>query len=995
MNQAIRNTIKCALFITIALILNNSVYSQQSGTDGEIAWNLDQSGLLTISKNSGNGVMKDYASDYNCGSTAPWALYRSSFTALAIQEGVTKIGDYAFFECTGFTGNLTLPAGITRIGWNAFTNCSGFTGNLTLSDELEVIDNGAFQGCSNFQGYLTLPDGVEYIGQYTFSGSGFSTVNFNSINCQVYIGVPSTPVFDNCNNLKQLNIGNGVKTIPECMFSQCTSLTGNLVLPDGLESIGNYAFEKCGGFSGDLILPAGLSDIGLSAFSHCNGFTSVINKNPVPQLINESVFLDVNINAKTLYVPSESVEDYGITPVWADFQSIEPMFVPVSYITNLPSNAMVGVPLTLAGTVEPSNATYQTITWSIYSAGNTGATITNGNILNTTDIGTVEITATIENGMAPDKEYKHNFRIAVTLPIHIITATITYGQGSINPAGDVQVYQGDDLTFNFTPDKDFRIMSVLIDNVENQQAVEDGYYQFTNVISDHTIAVAFGLMDCETYYDGTAGNLTWQFCDGLLTISGNDYMPNYTSPYIPTPKFLNAIKGKNSKDNSPWDDLGEIIVIVIVEDGVQSVGNYAYSGFGNMINVSLPELGSITSIGEGSFAYSESLSSITIPASVTTIGDGAFVYCSELESITVDSTNLNYTSNNGVLFNNDLTTLIQFPAGKEELSYTIPETVSKIGNYAFAGNVSVEQVVISSSVSNIGEGSFANCGALAKISVDDNNPVYSDKDGVLFNKNGNRLIQYPPGRIGEEYVISANVTEIESWAFSNCIYLIRIIIEDNNPKYSSENGILFNYDKTVIIRYPTAIEDESYIIPSSVNIIGDYCFSGNKNLRSVTIPASVARIGDYTFWECHLTEVISLSKIPPVLGRYVFYGMDGSKYYKNSAATLYVPYGAKNSYIQAGYGVYFSNIEEMANIREISVEQYKIYPNPVKDKLTIVRTNAGKSKAKVEIYNTIGLLLVTQHFEDYATETHVDVSALPSGIYFVAIEGKTVKVIKN
>jgi hypothetical protein len=88
-------------------------------------------------------------------------------------------------------------------------------------------------------------------------------------------------------------------------------------------------------------------------------------------------------------------------------------FVPVVNITDLPTAATTGLPLTLAGTVLPANATHQTIVWSVKNAGNTGATIT-GNIFNATAKGTVIITATIVNGLAEDTDYTQDFTITVS-----------------------------------------------------------------------------------------------------------------------------------------------------------------------------------------------------------------------------------------------------------------------------------------------------------------------------------------------------------------------------------------------------------------------------------------------------------------------------------------------------------------------------------------------------------------------------------------------------
>ena len=93
-------------------------------------------------------------------------------------------------------------------------------------------------------------------------------------------------------------------------------------------------------------------------------------------------------------------------------QSETPNIIPVTNITGVPASATAGTPLTLNGTVSPSNATNQTIVWSVTNAGTTGATIT-GNTLNTTNTGSVTITATVVNGQTASTNYTQNFTVTV------------------------------------------------------------------------------------------------------------------------------------------------------------------------------------------------------------------------------------------------------------------------------------------------------------------------------------------------------------------------------------------------------------------------------------------------------------------------------------------------------------------------------------------------------------------------------------------------------
>jgi hypothetical protein len=151
---------------------------------------------------------------------------------------------------------------------------------------------------------------------------------------------------------------------------------------------------------------------------------------------------------------------------------------------------------------------------------------------------------------------------------------------------------------------------------------------------------------------------------------------------------------------------------------------------------------------------------------------------------------------------------------------------------------------------------FSDCTALTSFLVEENNPVYSSLDGVLFNKDKTELIFCPQGKPGE-YIIPNSVTSIGDWAFlccsalttiaipnsvttigedafSGCSSLTSILVEENNLVYSSLDGVLFNKDKTELILCLKGKAGE-YIIPNSVTSIGDRAFSGCSTLTSILV----------------------------------------------------------------------------------------------------------------------------------------------------------------
>ena len=223
-------TVINVLFVTVyaapfemqnAIKPNIQMYSSSSnivdtGKCGEdLIWTLYEDGLLSI---TGTGDMYDYTLN-----SKPWENYKNNITTLVLDEGITSIGDYAFFDCNKITGNLTIPDSVTSIGSCAFAYCSGFTGSLTIPDSVTSIGYRAFQRCSGLTGSLTIPNGVTSIGDDAFR------------NCKGFTG--------------RLVIPQNVKTIGEEAFMHCINLQDNIIIPENVVFIGKNAFFNCKGIT--------------------------------------------------------------------------------------------------------------------------------------------------------------------------------------------------------------------------------------------------------------------------------------------------------------------------------------------------------------------------------------------------------------------------------------------------------------------------------------------------------------------------------------------------------------------------------------------------------------------------------------------------------------------------------------------------------------------------------------------------------------------------
>lgn len=269
--------------------------------------------------------------------------------------------------------------------------------------------------------------------------------------------------------------------------------------------------------------------------------------------------------------------------------------------------------------------------------------------------------------------------------------------------------------------------------------------------------------------------------------------------------------------NTPWYISRNSIEEIIIEDGIENIGNYAFFYTFNLETVVIPE--SVKSIGKSAFMGCENLKNITIPENVTSIGDGAFGLCKSLTDITIPK-NITKIGKN----------LFKECSGLKSL--TIPDGVTDIGESAFYSCSGLTDITIPNSVKNIGMQAFRYCSALTNISIPNN--ITNIEEGTFYGCKSLTNITIPEGaiRIGNEafsfcsnltsITVAESVTNIGMYAFSCCSKLENITI----PKGVSSISIGTFYQCTAL---------KEMIIPYTVNVVNEDAFDGCKNLTSLTI----------------------------------------------------------------------------------------------------------------------------------------------------------------
>ena len=898
------NLIK-ALSVIICLMLalsasaydfeKNGIYYNINGTNVSVTYK-------TTSYNSYSGTVNIPATVTN-GSTT---------------YNVTSIGPSAFQNCTGLT-RVVIPNSVYYLMNNAFKGCSGLS-NITIPASVGAIYNNVFDGCTflktviclrpnpdqwftnNFSTttytYATLLVPKGSLAAYQSISDDYCWGNFNNIEEVDFDFVQDAIFYDDLDNNKAAvcNVSqssyecySGDIVIPQTVTNNGNTYTVtsvasdafyyghylyNLVLPSTINAIGSYAFYDCTNLTSvnipegitainyctfgncqslpSITIPSSVTWIAQNAFVHCNQLMSIACRATTPPMcVDSSCFPSEAYSNATLTVPSAALNDYKAADVWKNFSNIigknsDFEAGGIYYIITGPNTASV---------------TYKDRNYNSYS-------------------GTVNVPSTVTHDGT--------------------TYTVT-------AVGRAAFYNCPDLTEVTLP---------------NTVTMLD-YAAFANCSSLTAIEIPGNVTEL--------GEFCFQSCTALEVLRFNGELTA-----IPRQCFMYC----SSLHTLTWPST------------IKEIGPYALYECTNLGSLILPD--DLETLQPYALAHCSSLSGVTIPGQVSFIGQGTFSGCTGLYYFGVAQANQHYTAVDRCLMDISCDTLIAYPnlysqnytipngvkvigpaafgSCNNLLSVTIPEGVTSIEDVAFSGCSNLQSVSLSNSITNIGYSAFRGCESLPSfyipanvatigvapfgqctsmtgIQVDDNNPNFMDDEGVLYSRNGTRLIQYPGGRPDKHYSVLNTTTDIDDMAFEfssvKSVYL---------PKSLRNMGYEMFYFSSV----------ERVVIDEGLDTIPEYTFYACENLKSVYLPSTIKSIGRQAFYYCVYLEdiTIAVNGNAPAIDNNAFYGL--AWFTDNRSANIYVPDGMASKYngldewVDA-YGV-FNDIVSLGSGVEFTVD---------------------------------------------------------------------------
>lgn len=742
------------------------------------------------------------------------------------------------------------------------------------------------------------------------------------------------------------NLGNyTVTSIGESAFEREAKIS-SVVIPDTVKTIDNYAFYGCFGII-NIEFGNGLETIGTAAFKNCDGLINIRIPTSVKTIYNSAfsycvnlsnVYISESVTAIYMYAFNDCFRLKGI---WVDKNNSNYASDEKGVLFNKDRSKLCYYPV---GRTDREYVVPETVETINNYAFNNSAYLEK--IVCGTNVKTIKemsfenckkLNEIIFLGDVLQVIEANAFRNCISLPNISIPDSVT-------DIGD-HAFDGCEKATSITIGKNVETIGFGAfwgcENVKNVHIPNNVVSMESSVFTDCLNLESITVDENNDYYTAENGVLFNKSKTQLVKYPPSKEDVSYKIPesvnsfeyyaFVQCKNIEEVILGANvtSLSSCLFQDCKKLRKVEFLGE-LKTINNSSFENCINLSDITIPE--SVTKIEFWAFRNCDSLKEINISKNVDEIGNYVFGNCDSLENILVDELNENYTSDeNGVLYNKNKTILIQYPTGKKTTTYALADSVETIKENAFAENTVLETIILNNNLKEIRYDSFLNCESikeiyipahvefldeyvfsgctsLERITVDNNSEFYCDVDGVLFNKDKTQLICCPDSYEEKEYHIPDTVTMVMSDAFADVLYLEmiyipssvdtiyqeafarcsslqKIVVDESNVEYSSdENGVLFTYNKDTLIQYPNAKTDSMYIIPSSVEFGCSNLFDGNEYIKHIVLSPNMCDIDSGIFSGCKTLETVTILGNPTYIGIDAFLNCESlhSVYYSGS-----------------------------------------------------------------------------------------------------------------
>ena len=853
-----------------------------SGKTGDVNWSLSGT-ELTI---SGYGRMADYVYDYS--SKTPWGY---DITSVNILPGVENIGKYAFKFCSKLT-SVTIGNNVESIGESAFFLCTAIT-DISLPDSVAYIGDGAFANCTHME-TIRMPAHSDYLGYDVFNScsalksvdipEGITWVNGKSFFwCRnlKHITVPSTltgvssEAFLSCYGLKELELPDSVTFIGTRAFGYCEDLE-SVNIPSAISSIPAEAFIGCESLT-DLEISGTITSIGDDAFFGCTSLSDIGYTD-----FNDAVrHADIGVGAfyNTAWFSAQPVGIYYIGDAVYGTNAVEPVSLTIrDGATGIMEGAFHNCPA-LTGITVPDSITEIPANTFNNCDGLLSITLPES----ITKIGDYAFagSSALETAIVSGDIGKHAFESCAALKeVAMIKNTTTVGNSAFNECRALEkVRLADSVTTICThafyycygikrlvlpksietlEDDAFYYCSFESVWVSSPDTVIKYYYEPRGntrleypfrYAGDFTV-YAPSNSQAQTYattmrhpFVSTDSPGACSVDDGVLTISGNGTMPNYSeSAPAPWTIFDGCFPGETG-----------YITSVEIQDGVSGIGSYAFAGLTDLTSVTMPE--TLTTINASAFENCTSLSTLPDMSHVTYLGKNALSNTAWLNA-----------QEDGVVYANDILVTCK---GDSPALYAVQSDTRVVAAGAFSGSQTLEQIGISEGVKYINDDAFNNCPNLIAAGFGHDHVF-----GAGAFLNCPQLVFYGPKKsTAYTYAIDHNI-----------LYGV-MIDESGDCEWFLHNGNLTVSGEGAMADYassaqsPFAAGITSIVLEEGVTSVGNYSFADLPNLTSVTLPSTLTRIGGHAFENAAALTSVTIPASVTEIGEDAFAGCENLTIY--------------------------------------------------------------------------------------------------------------------